>query len=213
MSSSVHIYFVLDRSGSMERIAGDVIGGFNAFVESQRRQDGECLMTLVQFDTLDAHEVVANAVPIADIPRLDATTFLPRGGTPLYDAMGHVITDATIRAARRSAAGKAAESVLFVTFTDGEENSSKEYDNKKIRTLVDRRTAEGWTFAHLGADQDAFAESAKIGYAPGSVRGYQASRRGTQHAFRILIEATGSYRSKVRSGKRDANRTFFDDVD
>ena len=36
-----HIYFLLDRSGSMESIASDVLGGFNAFVRDQTRDAAE----------------------------------------------------------------------------------------------------------------------------------------------------------------------------
>ena len=213
MSALIHIYFVLDRSGSMEIIADDVIGGFNAFVASQKKQEGECLMTLTQFDCVDAHEVVACAKPIDQIDRLDDETFLPRGGTPLYDAMGRVIADATIRAEQRKARGRQPENILFVTFTDGEENSSSEYDREQILALIEKRTEQGWTFAYLGANQDAFAESKKIGYAPGSVRSYQASSVGTKRVFAKLIQAASEYRKKVHVGKRDADTSFFDDVD
>ena len=47
----VHIYMVLDRSGSMELIKHDVIGGFNSFVEAQRREPGRCRLSMIQFDT------------------------------------------------------------------------------------------------------------------------------------------------------------------
>ena len=35
----VHVFFLLDRSGSMNEIQSDVIGGFNSFVNDQRRED------------------------------------------------------------------------------------------------------------------------------------------------------------------------------
>ena len=47
----VHIYFVLDRSGSMQSIAPDVIGGFNAFLAAQQADGSDALLTLVQFDS------------------------------------------------------------------------------------------------------------------------------------------------------------------
>ena len=84
---TVHVYFVLDRSGSMNAIRSDVIGGFNSFVEEQRAQPGRCLMTLIQFDGDDPHEVLESARPIEQIAPLGNSRFVPRGNTPLFDAM------------------------------------------------------------------------------------------------------------------------------
>jgi hypothetical protein len=97
----VHIYFVLDRSGWMQSIAPDVMGGFNAFLVAQQADGSDALLTLVQFDSQDPHEVLVDAAAIQSAPPLTSASFVPRGGTRLYDAMGHIIADATIRAERR----------------------------------------------------------------------------------------------------------------
>ena len=96
-ATNLHIYFVLDRSGSMESMTNDVVGGFNGFLTEQQSDGSDALMTLIQFDSNDPHEVLSDAVPIAEVRPLTRQSFVPRGGTPLYDAMGHAITDATIR--------------------------------------------------------------------------------------------------------------------
>jgi hypothetical protein len=73
---ALHIYFVLDRSGSMNAIATDVVGGFNSFLA-----DGDdALMTLVQFDSQDSHEVLADALLLSDMEELGAHSFVPRRG-------------------------------------------------------------------------------------------------------------------------------------
>ena len=53
-----HISVILDRSGSMESIRDDTIGGFNAFLESQKSEPGTATLTLVQFDNHDPYEVI-----------------------------------------------------------------------------------------------------------------------------------------------------------
>ena len=95
-ASPLHIYFLLDRSGSMQSMAPDVIGGFNSFLAAQRFDGPDALMTLTQFDSQDAHEVLCDSVTIDEVADLTERSFIPRGGTPLYDAMGHLIADATI---------------------------------------------------------------------------------------------------------------------
>ena len=65
-SDLTHLYFLLDRSGSMQSIKSDIEGGFAAFVDEQRKGAGECRATLAQFD--DVYEVVYADRPIADVP-------------------------------------------------------------------------------------------------------------------------------------------------
>ena len=65
-SDLTHLYFLLDRSGSMQSIKSDIEGGFAAFVEEQRKAAGECLANLAQFD--DVYEVVYADRPLADVP-------------------------------------------------------------------------------------------------------------------------------------------------
>ena len=205
----VHVHFVLDRSGSMDAIRSDVIGGFNSFLREQQAAGGACVMTLVQFDDQDPYEVIADAVPIAEMAPLSEATFVPRGTTPLYDAMGHAIANATIRAERRDAAGDAPEDVLFVTFTDGLENASREYDRAKVFDLVKRREERGWTFAYLGANQDAYAEGGKMGVAQGSAQAWAASPAGTAAAFDDLSKATAAYRAKAPEARKADRGGFF----
>ena len=47
------IVVVLDRSGSMNSIWKDAIGGLNSFVEDQKKLKGKCKFTLVAFDDID----------------------------------------------------------------------------------------------------------------------------------------------------------------
>jgi hypothetical protein len=131
-ATSLNIYFLLDRSGSMHSIASDVIGGFNGFLAAQQSDGADAVMTLVQFDSQDPHEVLTDATPISAVRPLSGRTFQPRSGTPLYDAMDHVIADATIRAEQLQTGKAAPEEILIVTFTDGQENQSVEYTREKI---------------------------------------------------------------------------------
>ena len=40
-----HIYFVLDRSGSMASCVDDTIGGFNTFIDNQKKDNTEAAPT------------------------------------------------------------------------------------------------------------------------------------------------------------------------
>ena len=53
-----HISVILDRTGSMETIRDDTIGGFNVFLDEQKNQPGTATLTLVQFDSQDSYEII-----------------------------------------------------------------------------------------------------------------------------------------------------------
>jgi hypothetical protein len=159
-SDLTHIYFLLDRSGSMQSIKSDIEGGFAAFVEEQRRGAGEARATLAQFD--DVYEVVYAGRPIADVPPLDLQ---PRNMTALHDAMGRLITDAGAELAALPESERPG-TVIVAIMTDGMENASKEWTGASIRALVSQQTdVWGWTFMYMGADQDAVEVGTSLGIA------------------------------------------------
>jgi hypothetical protein len=209
-ATSLHIYFLLDRSGSMQSIASDVIGGFNAFLGEQQGDGGDAAMTLVQFDSRDPHEVLTASTAIKDVRPLTAATFRPRSGTPLYDAMGHIIADATIRREQLQAQKSAPEEIFVVTLTDGLENQSVEYSRDKIFELINKRQADGWTFVYLGANQDAYAAGGQIGYADGNIQNFAADAPGGAEVFANLSRSVVKRRQKMRAGQQYERADLFE---
>jgi Mg-chelatase subunit ChlD len=197
---NTHIYLLLDRSGSMESMASDVIGGFNSFLAEQQADGADARITLVQFDSQDPQEIVIDARPITAAAQLTADTFRPRGGTPLLDATGTLITRASARAEQRKTHGKKPEHVVFVTITDGEENQSRQYTREHIKTLIRAHEAAGWTFVFLGAGLDAYAEAGSIGVDARSVQAYAADGTGAKVAFAATSAAMVKRRQDVRAG-------------
>jgi Mg-chelatase subunit ChlD len=205
----VHCYVLLDRSGSMSSMASDVIGGFNGFLAGQRAAPGRARMTLVQFDTQDPHEVLATAARLAEVDELSTATFRPRGGTPLLDATAALIEQAMGRESLRRATGKAAEEIVFVTITDGEENQSRNFTLEQVRALIADRTEAGWSFVFLGAGADAYREAGRLGYDTGSVQEWAADGTGVQAAFTSLSRATAALRTDVLNGAAFDKADYF----
>jgi hypothetical protein len=162
-----HLYFLLDRSGSMQSIKSDIEGGFAAFVEEQRTGAGECRATLAQFD--DTYDVVYADRPIADVPPL---ALEPRGCTALHDAMGRLVTDAGARLAALPEDQRPG-TVIVAIMTDGMENASQEWGAPAIKALVEQQTRDyGWQFLYMGADQDAVEVGVGLGIAAGNAVTY-----------------------------------------
>lgn len=204
-----HIYFLLDRSGSMAQMASDVVGGFNTFIAEQAADGDDALITLIQFDSQDSHEVLADAVRITDMKPLTRDQFTPRGSTPLYDAMGHAIADATIRLESVPKNADYVEEIIFVTFTDGEENQSREYDKESLFKLIESREKAGWTFVFLGANQDSYIEGGQIGVAVGNTQNFAADGQGSMKAMGSLSKSMIRERGKARAGQKRNKLDFF----
>ncbi len=200
-----HIYFLLDRSGSMCSIAADTEEGFAAFVEEQRsRTAGECRVTLARFDS--EYEEVYSDLPLADVPPL---VLAPRGSTALLDAMGRLITDAGARLAALPE-GERPGTVVVAVMTDGMENASGEWTHAAIKALVEQQaTKYGWQFLYMGADQDAVEVGASIGVARDYAVTY--SRGNARRAMAATSERIADYRVDRMEGVEAVMAPFSDE--
>jgi uncharacterized protein YegL len=200
----VHVSFLLDRSGSMGSIRDDVIGGFNQFLREQKSQPGACRMTLVQFDSQAPFEVLADAVSVQDVAPLDAGRYQPRGGTPLYDALGALLDHAD-----RHARGRDQDTVVVV-FTDGQENSSATWSREAVFERIEALKQQGWTFVFMGANQDSYAAAGRLGFATGSTSNWRVHDSST--ALSQMSRSLGSFRGKPRSEREKQKLDFFEGI-
>ena len=205
-----HTYVLIDRSGSMESIASDVIGGFNALVAEQQANGPDAKITVLQFDSQDPAAVMVAGIPILEMTKLDRSVYQPRGGTPLLDATGMLIGRIRVEQEARKATGLETEDVVFVTITDGQENQSREYDLARINQLVEQCKADGWTFVYVSADPSAYHDAAAMGYDHGSTTHFAASADGAVRAMRSTARGLSNLRDKKRRGEIYNSSQFFE---
>lgn len=185
---------IIDRSGSMEHVKQEAIAGINTFLEDQKAVPGDATLTLVRFDT--EYEIIHNATPIAQVPPLDETTYQPRGMTALYDAIGRTIDDVGRRLSKTPEADRPAH-VIVAILTDGLENASSDYTSDRVRQMIEhQQSVYGWDVIYLGANQDAFAESRKIGIVAQNTRQWQATSDGTLQVACNLSSMISERRSR-----------------
>ena len=191
----VHLYMLLDRSGSMSGWQNDVIGGFNSFIKEQQSEKDECAVTLVQFDGQDPYEKILEAEKLESVQELDASVYSPRGNTPLLDALGRLIKSAEKRNT------KTPEDVLVWVVTDGLANASQEFTSTQIKELVEEKEKEGWTFMFMGAGIDSYAISNDLGFAERNTSHFVKSADGIDAAFSQSARSMHSYRSKTQEDR------------
>lgn len=191
------IVCIVDRSGSMQSIRDDAVGGFNMFLAEQKALPGEAHLSLVLFNTefMQVHAGVA----IADVPELTRVTYVPAGMTALLDAVGKTIDEVGDRLAKTPEDDRPSKVVACI-LTDGLENSSKEYTLAQIKEKIsEQRDRWKWEFIYLGANQDAFAQGRLYGFDPALTGNYQATPEGV----RIAYASASHMVSNLRSAKKD----------
>lgn len=197
-----HILCIVDRSGSMQPIAGDAMGGYNTFLESQRRLPGEAVLSLVLFD--HEYQRVCDAVPLAEAPLLDAGNYVPRGTTALLDAIGRGIEQLRAAGARE---GAPRERVIVAILTDGYENASTDYTQAMVAGRIDEmRLKHDWEFIYLGANQDAIAVAAQMNIRADRSASFDATPAGVAQAYHRMNEFVAYSRSAPSSDSDATDR-------
>jgi uncharacterized protein YegL len=186
------IVFIIDKSGSMRGLTNDTIGGYNSFLEEQKNTDGEAVVTTILFN--NNTEILHNAVDIKNVQPLTRKDYTATGGTALMDAIGETINKIGERLASKSEEERPSK-VIFVITTDGEENSSREFNKSKIKSIITHQTDKyNWQFMFLGANIDAVSEAESIGIRGAFASNYSASSVGTENLYCSLSKSVSSYR-------------------
>ena len=85
-SQDLDLVFLIDRSGSMHGSEQDTIGGFNSFIEKERKKESNTNVTTILFD--DKYELLYKRQPIDEVKKLTSDEYYVRGMTALLDAIG-----------------------------------------------------------------------------------------------------------------------------
>lgn len=186
------LVFILDRSGSMAGLESDTIGGFNAMIEKQKKEDGECYISTVLFDNVS--EVLHDRVKLSDIKPMTDKEYTVRGCTALIDALGgaiHHIGNIHKYARPEDVPGH----TMFIITTDGMENASQRYNSDEVKKMIERQKEKyGWEFLFIGANIDAVETAKRYGINEDRAVNYNADAKGTG----ILYESVACAVSNVR---------------
>ncbi|MCW2258111.1 uncharacterized protein YegL [Providencia alcalifaciens] len=180
------LVFILDKSGSMSGFESDTIGGFNSVLSENRDKKGDVFITTVLFN--NKISTLHNRAPIQKVSNLTLDDYQVGGNTALLDAVG----DTIIKMQKNRKITKN-NNMLFVIITDGEENSSREYSQAKIKSMIkSAETEDKWDFIFLGANIDAIIAADNIGISPSKATGYVQDKSGYDKAYKAVNNAVES---------------------
>ncbi len=200
-----HIVFVVDASGSMQRISNEVVKVFDNQIKylSQRSQElnQETRVSVYLFNYSSRINCLIYDMDVMRLPSL-AGYYRADGQTALLDATLKAIYDL----------GKTPElygdhAFLIYTLTDGQENNSvarPDVLSKAINSLP-----ENWTLAVLVPDQSGVFEAKKFGFPADNISVWDSTTsKGMAEVGNVIQQATDHFFTFRSQGIRSSRSLF-----
>jgi uncharacterized protein YegL len=204
-----HVAFILDRSGSMERISKQSMNNFNEQLQTLKKEshDQETLVTLVMFnDKIDTKFIDK---PLDEVNEL--TDYPTSGMTALYDSIGMTVN-------KLEGSVKKDHAALVVVITDGEENASSDYrgedGRKAIKQKIERLEKLGnWTFTFLGANIDVERVGVEgMAFSSANTMSFTSDAKGAKLSSRNIVSGISAYYNARRGGETQV-KDFYNQSD
>lgn len=183
------IICILDGSSSMSALKKSTVDGFNEFLLSQKNKNRKkkTYLTVVIFHSKNytnfgnfgnfgtyeevsnnaIFDVLYNKIDIKEAELLTYNAYRCDGMTPLFDAVGEVISKVSNN------------KTLCLIMTDGEENYSKMYNSTNIKNMIEAKKELGWSFVFIGANMTSFKDYNNIG-----LGGFTISMSNTEQGYK-----------------------------
>ena len=182
------VVFILDKSGSMGGSEEHTISSYNEYLEKNKNNKFKTNITTCLFS--DQFSYLYKSTDIKNTKNLTEKEYFVGGCTALYDAVGSTINYID---------SIDTDKVMFVIITDGYENASREFNNKKVKKMI--KNHNNWEFIFIGADIDSYAVGDSIGIRKDRIASYKKDRKGTS----MLFEAVGSVSKSMMSDESIGN--------
>jgi hypothetical protein len=174
----------------MEPIWSEALSSVNAYADGLATLDGgprvDADITLAVFDAQDGlqFDVLREDVDAERWRKVTSDEVNPRGMTPLYDAIGRIVS---------LAEKDRPEKAVIVIMTDGEENSSQEMTKATTKAALDRVRKKGWEVVFLGAEFSNFDDAEGVGQT--SSRNMAVGKEQLSDSMRRLSQKSKDYAS------------------
>ena len=188
----IHLTLIIDKSGSMYSSKDEVVSGVQKIINEQKEnKDGKCTVSLYTFNDKVEEEFVG--VDVNDLPTFK---YHPDSMTALNDGCGIGIYNTGKWLAAMKEEDRPSK-VLVAVFTDGLENSSKEYTLKQVKDMIEHQEkVYNWTFLYLGTDITTTKMADDLGF---KMKTY-SSRKKMANNYDIVNTISSCYRKLASTG-------------
>jgi hypothetical protein len=197
---TTYVLMVTDMSGSMAGNAVAVRSGFNEYVAALAADKSKMKFKVTAYTFNTEMEALAEQLDPAQVPVMDHDNYHPEGMTALLDSVAFAVMGL-----EDSVTLKKRDKVLVVIQTDGQENSSKEWEfNRLAAKLKELEDGGQWGFLYVGAGVDAWANGYRLGIASVLTTNSAASHSNTYgDLYRSTSRYAGGQSTQVIAGEME----------
>lgn len=189
---------IIDASGSMTSKAEEIRGGlrllFKEIKDDAARGEAKIRTIVTQFSSPGHFKELVNTKKTEKLTDELANAYQPAGMTALFDAIGQGF----------ALVDKKQDAVFVTIMTDGQENSSQEYNQKTITDLISGKRKDGWTIAFMGTTEGAIKQAQSWGVSVGNSITITNNAEGFSSAGRRLSKMRGQHYN-VSVGRSKSN--------
>ena len=186
------IVVIADKSGSMFRTIHEARQSINKLIDDQKKIPGEAKFTFAMFDS--DYKVVYDREDLHNVGKI-GYEYDAEGMTAMNDAIGRTI-DHIGKQLHLTPEDDRPEKVIVAIVTDGEENSSKEYDRKRIGDMIKTQQDQfSWEFLFFGADINVREEGKSLNIDLKNQFTYDNTSAGVTTMYGLMCNTIAEYRS------------------
>jgi hypothetical protein len=151
---TIHHLFLIDESGSMQRLSEAIISNVHEMLDAvralaQKSTEINHVVTLLTFNGIRI-KTHLRGIPSFQLPEFDEIDYHPQGASTIYDCLGLGI--ALVRSNVRSNRSKTRVSVTLVS--DGFDTGSQKYCSATLRNMISALKRQGWLFNYVGIEDE-----------------------------------------------------------
>lgn len=186
---TTEVIFILDKSGSMRGLEKDTVKGYNSFLESQKKEEGEVYISTILFS--DQQEKILSHQSLWETKHMEEKDFHADGCTALLDAIGDSLREMDSYLQEK----EEKRCIIYVIITDGMENASRRYNYPTIKKEISARQEEGWKFIFLASNISAIEEASSIGIKAMDAVNFHNDEKGIELNFKAVSKAVRNMRT------------------
>lgn len=209
-----HYLLIVDASASMSSLTKSTISGVNEQIDSikqleKEHPDQKYNMSFLHFNNVVTIEYTDRNS--TELEHITESNYKCNGMTALLDAIGVGVRNLNEKISDKIASGEA--SAVVVIITDGEENSSIEFDGHKIKSMIEELQSTGrWTFTFVGANIDSISTAKNYGIDLKNVMQFSSDELSNQKVYKSMSKSFKVRAMAMDSGTYNSD-SFLSDED
>lgn len=206
LQTKTYYLLIVDSSSSMSKLTETTISGVNEQIDSikdleKEYPDQKYFMDFIHFNSKVTIEHTNKSA--SKLEHINESNYKCSGMTALLDAIGTGVNNLNSRISSEIENSEATAVVVIIT--DGEENSSREFDSSKVKSMIEELQATGkWTFTFVGANIDSITTAKNYGINVNNVMQFSGDANSNTRVYQKVSMSMKSRGASLSKGLYDS---------